>query len=184
MVRIENEVISAALTANSALYTPDPPSLLSATGAVVLRWEIIKGGGTAELAQQPGVESRQIQASSVQLDGTQVLLRCDRVDFTPGGIGYLHTHQGPGIRCRLHGAIRVEFEGHDHQIHPLGTWFEAVPSPVLARASQSDETGSARVMLLPVTLLGRSSIQYVNAGDQAKPKPQRYQGFLDRVVSL
>jgi len=30
-------------------------------------------------------------------------MRCDRVDFPPGGIAYTHTHQGPGIRCLLGG---------------------------------------------------------------------------------
>ena len=26
------------------------------------------------------------------------LVRCDRVDFPPGGIAYTHTHPGPGLR--------------------------------------------------------------------------------------
>ncbi|HEY5431456.1 MAG TPA: hypothetical protein VIK04_20240 [Solirubrobacteraceae bacterium] len=41
-----------------------------------------------------------------------------------------------------------------------------------------------RVMVLPRELLGRSSIQYVRDGDQDRPKPQRYQVFVDEPLDL
>ena len=39
------------------------------------------------------------------------LLRCDRVDFPPGGVAYLHTHPGPGLRVLLNGRIRIDTQG-------------------------------------------------------------------------
>jgi hypothetical protein len=39
-------------------------------------------------------------------------------------------------------------------------------------------------MILPRSLLGKSSISYVNAEDLAKPKSQRYQVFIDAPADL
>ena len=45
-------------------------------------------------------------SAEVALDpATEWLLRCDRVDFPPGGVAYRHTHPGPGIRYLLFGSI-------------------------------------------------------------------------------
>ena len=41
------------------------------------------------------------------------LMRCDRIDFVPGGIAYRHTHPGPGIRYLLFGEITIDSEGED-----------------------------------------------------------------------
>jgi len=124
-------------------------------------------------------------AETISLDpGAEYLMRCDRVDFPAGGIAYLHTHQGPGIRCLLHGHISVETEGRVLQIEPFEAWFEAGPAPVLARASKTAETAFVRVMVLPRTLLGESSIRYVLPEDRDKPKRQRYTVFQDIPISL
>ena len=50
-------------------------------------------------------------SAPVELDGDPRLIRCDRVDFPPGGVAYLHTHQGPGVRVLLHGTIRIDTAG-------------------------------------------------------------------------
>jgi hypothetical protein len=39
-------------------------------------------------------------------------------------------------------------------------------------------------MILPRSLLGKSSIGYVNPEDIAKPKSQQYQVFIDAPVEL
>jgi hypothetical protein len=39
-------------------------------------------------------------------------------------------------------------------------------------------------MVLPRDLLGRSSIQYVRESDKERPKPQRYQVFVDEPIDL
>ena len=39
-------------------------------------------------------------------------------------------------------------------------------------------------MILPATLVGKSSIRYVNAEDQSKPKTQSYTVFVDRPIDF
>ena len=41
-----------------------------------------------------------------------------------------------------------------------------------------------RVMVLPRELLGKSSIQYVNEEDKAKPKSQSYKIFADIPIAF
>jgi quercetin dioxygenase-like cupin family protein len=110
------------------------------------------------------------------------LLRCDRVDFPPGGVAYLHTHYGPGIRVLLHGSIRIETAGRSHDYRPLQAWFETGPEPVFAAASETEPTAFVRCMVLPGSLHGRSSIRYVREEDAAKPKSQRYTVFVDELL--
>ena len=40
-----------------------------------------------------------------------------------------------------------------------------------------------RVMILPRALIGKSSIQYVNAEDKDKPKSQQYRVFVDAPLT-
>ena len=48
------------------------------------------------------------------------LVRCDRVDFPPGGVAYLHTHPGPGIRVLLEGSIRIDSAGRVARVRAGG----------------------------------------------------------------
>ena len=110
------------------------------------------------------------------------LLRCDRVDFPPGGVAYLHTHQGPGIRVLLHGSIRIDTGGTSRIYGPLEAWFEPGPEPVFAAASDTEPTAFVRCMVLPARLRGQSSIRYVRDVDATKPKPQSYTVFVDEPL--
>lgn len=110
------------------------------------------------------------------------LMRCDRVDFPPGGVAYLHTHQGPGIRVLLHGSIRIDTAGESRSYGPLEAWFEPGPEPVFAAASETEPTAFVRCMVLPEHLRGKSSIRYVREEDAAKPKPQKYTVFVDEPL--
>jgi hypothetical protein len=122
-------------------------------------------------------------SAEVQLDpGAEWLLRCDRVDFPPGGVAYTHTHPGPGIRCLLHGSIRIETGGHAHSYGPLEAWFEAGPEPVFAAASETDETAFVRVLVLPAEWAGKRTIRYVDPADADRPKTQRATVYLERPV--
>jgi quercetin dioxygenase-like cupin family protein len=112
----------------------------------------------------------------------EMLMRCDRVDFPPGGVAYLHTHQGPGIRVLLHGSIRIDTAGDSHAYGPLEAWFEPGPEPVFAAASETEPTAFVRCMMLPIGLRGQSSLRYVREEDAAKPKPQRYTVFVDEPL--
>jgi quercetin dioxygenase-like cupin family protein len=131
------------------------------------------------------VEAGSKLAATVELDpATQWLLRCDRVDFPPGGIAYRHTHPGPGIRCLLHGSIRIESGGQTHAYRNGEAWFESGPEPVLALASESEETGFVRAMLVPREWAGKRTIRYVDPADEDKPKLQRATVFFDEPLEL
>jgi hypothetical protein len=124
-------------------------------------------------------------AAPVKLDrGGEWLLRCDRVDFPPGGIAYRHTHPGPGIRCLLQGSIRIESGGDTHLYGALEPWFEAGPEPVLAIASEVEETAFVRAMLVPREFAGKRTIRYVDPADEDKPKLQRATVFFDEPIEL
>lgn len=119
----------------------------------------------------------------LELPGDEArLIRCDRVDFPPGGLAYRHTHEGPGIRVLLRGTIRIETAGRSREYGPLEAWFEPGPEPVFAAASETEPTAFVRCMVLPARLLGQSSIRYVSDEDAAKPKSQRYTVFVDEVL--
>jgi quercetin dioxygenase-like cupin family protein len=136
-----------------------------------------------ELVEQ-GSDDALLRADLALAPGEQYLLRCDRVDFPPGGVAYLHTHQGPGIRVLLQGSIEVSTNGETHRHGPFGAWFEAGPDPVFAATSATEPSAFVRCMVLPRALLGRSSIRYVRDEDADKPKSQRYQVYVDEPLEL
>ena len=130
-----------------------------------------------ELVPAPGPAA--LLSGAVELSSGDELMRCDRVDFPPGGVAYLHTHQGPGIRVLLHGSIRIDTAGQSNRYGPFEAWFEPGPEPVFAAASETAPTAFVRCMVLPGRLRGQSSIRYVREEDAAKPKPQKYTVFVD-----
>jgi quercetin dioxygenase-like cupin family protein len=136
-----------------------------------------------EIAERVGDDAR--LTAHVELDPrADWLMRCDRVDFPPGGVAYRHTHPGPGIRRLLHGVIRIESAGQTHVYGPLESWFESGPEPVRAVASDTEDTAFVRVMLLPREWQGRRTIRYVDPADEAEPKRQQATIFFDEPISL
>jgi cupin domain len=110
------------------------------------------------------------------------ILRCDRVDFPPGGIAYRHTHPGPGIRVLLHGRMRIETGGESHEYGPGQWWYESGPEPVYAAASETEDTAFVRVLALPAAWEGKRTITYVDPADDEKPKLQRATILLEHAV--
>jgi len=175
---------ATGLAANSAWHGSGAVLVTAGnTGATLLRWELAADArAPGEVA---GAASTLALAHAVELGGAGgYLMRCDRVDFPPGGIAYTHVHRGPGIRCLLTGGIRVEVNGKGHDVAPGEAWFEAGPDPVLALASQTAPTAFVRVMILPRDLKGKSSIRYVRPEDADKPKLQTYRVFVDEFIEL
>jgi hypothetical protein len=110
------------------------------------------------------------------------LMRCDRVDFEPGGVAYRHTHPGPGIRVLLHGEITIEAEGTRRTYRPGQAWFESGPEPVLATTTDAGPTAFARVLLLPEQYAGQRTIRYVDPADADRPRRQTARILLERPV--
>jgi hypothetical protein len=109
-------------------------------------------------------------------------MRCDRIDFSPGGVAYRHTHPGPGIRYLLFGSLHVD--SVDRTFGPGEAWFEGAGEPVLATASETEETAFVRVLLLPREWEGKRSIRYLGPADEEKPKLQRATILLEQPIAL
>ncbi len=88
----------------------------SEAGATVWRWDLSTGTPGA-WRNGPGVISRERLAARLEtLPDGDLLWRGDSVAFPPGGIAYLHRHQGPGIRCLVEGELRVDTAGRVAQL--------------------------------------------------------------------
>ena len=152
-------------------------------GATVWCWEVRPSDANAATH-----EHRTTLRLSGRIDpaaiADELLMRLDSVAFPPGGTALLHTHQGPGIRCLREGEIRIDTEGRSSSYGPGGAWFESGPEPVFAQASVSVPSRFIRTMVLPRSLLGASSIRYVNDEDRDKPKSQTYRVYSEKPISL
>jgi hypothetical protein len=141
-------------------------------GGAALVWEL------AEVAAEGAALSAEV-ALDPSIDW---FVRCDRIDFPPGGVAYLHTHPGPGIRRLLFGSIRIETQGQAHQYGPGSAWFESGADPVYAAASAGEPSAFVRVLLLPAEWKGKRTISYVDPEDNERPKLQRPTVFFDHQV--
>ncbi|MBI4247115.1 MAG: hypothetical protein HY614_08000 [Candidatus Rokubacteria bacterium] len=160
-------------------------------GATLLRFELlpqiagrgsrrpVEGSGTTGIAVKPLLDQ------PIALDADQpCLMRCDRVDFAPGGEARPHGHKGGGIRCLIAGQLEVRMGGKPGRVMTAGeAWFESGVEPVHALASKTEPTSFIRVSILPRAILGQSSIVYVDPVDAAV-KPRTYRVFVDEPIEL
>ena len=154
-----------------------------ADGVSCWRWELTDINAQGELARGKSITSHlKLSAALDTLPAGELLWRGDSVWFPPGACAYRHTQRGPGIRCLLEGGIRIDSENHSTSYGPGGAWYEAGPEAVFAQAAADRPSRFIRVMILPRTLLGQSSISYVNEDDKTKPKSQQYQVFVDAPI--
>ena len=156
----------------------------SERGATLLRCELIGEAGE-EGPAWPGVSSRLLLKHALELDSTQdYLMRCDRVEFAPGGEALPHGHQGGGIRCLIAGALEIRVGGRPGQVmKPGAAWFESGVEPVHAVASATEPTSFIRVSILPRAIRGQSSIVYVDP-THASAKPRKYTVFVDEPIEM
>jgi hypothetical protein len=150
-------------------------------GATCWRWDFMPQGASSV---QTGATREKLIARLDTLPKGDLLLRGDSVGFPPGGCAYRHRHQGPGIRCLIEGGIRIDTHGGSTAYGPGGAWYETGPEPVFAQAAADRPSRFIRVMLLPRSLLGKSSIEYLDEQDKAKPKSQQYKIFVDAPIGL
>ena len=153
------------------------------TGATLWRFELSDPRLPAAMLTSSSIRSTEkLTAALETLADGDLIWRGDSVAFPPGGCAYLHRHQGPGIRCLIEGSLRVDTAGQSHTYDIGDPWFESGPQPVFAQAGER-ATRFVRVMILPRALIGKSSIQYVNEDDKAKPKTQQYRVFVDAPLT-
>jgi hypothetical protein len=152
-------------------------------GATCWRFELVAPRVAVEDAAA-GVTSREKLAARLEtLPQGDLLLRGDSVGFPPGGCAFLHKHWGPGIRCLLDGGICIDTHGHSTSYGPGSAWYETGTDPVFAQAAMDRPSRFIRVMVLPRSLMGKSSFQFVNEEDKAKPRVQQYKIFTDMPIA-
>lgn len=141
-----------------------------------------------ELVRQPpaAARGRVLLEHPIALDPKRDwLMRCDRVDFAPGGVAPAHGHRGGGIRCLLRGALRVTVgEAPGRLMRPGDAWFESGRDPVVAEASATEETAFIRCAILPAEIRGQSSLVYVDPADAARSRPRTYTIYVEEPFSL
>ena len=180
MVRGSVTVGQRVLGQGEALFSEDMITAhASEAGATIWRFELSDPRQPAAQTADVSVNSwPKLAAPLERLPDGDLLWRGDSVAFPAGGCAYLHRHQGPGVRCLIEGSLRVDTAGQSHTYRIGDAWFESGPEPVFAQAGDRPAR-FIRVMILPRTLIGKSSIQYVNEDDKAKPKTQQYRVFVD-----
>ena len=200
-------LIEDQLAAGAAASTPRAPRVLYAVSGALLGGEAtepVPAVGPADLAAHAGPAGavlyrvelvRQpppVAGGRVLLEhpidlagGAGWLMRCDRVDFEPGGIAPPHRHRGGGIRCLLRGRLEVTVaDGAPRTVQPGEAWFESGREPVLAVATAERETSFIRVSIQPASIRGQSSILYVDPADAGRGRPRRYTVYVDEPIAL
>ena len=170
------------IACDDGLVADGPVTLVAGPeGASLWRWDL---SNTDQQASTHRVAHKLSGSVPDALAISESFLRLDSVAFPPAGTAMLHTHQGPGIRCLREGHVRIDTEGSSTAYGPGGAWFEGGPEPVFLQAVEDIPSRFIRAMVLPKTLLGKSSIHYVNEEDRAKPKSQSYRSFGEIGLAL
>ena len=87
------------------------------------------------------------------------------------------------LRRLLDGGIRIDTHGRSTSYGPGCAWYETGSDAVFAQAAMDRPSRFIRVMVLPRSLLGKSSFQFVNEEDKAKPRMQQYKIFTDMPIA-
>jgi hypothetical protein len=152
-------------------------------GVTVWRFELAASGSASHPLQGALRSQEKLAAVLDAIPPGELLLRGDSVAFPPGGCAFLHKHWGPGIRCLLDGGIRIDTHGRSTSYGPGSAWYETGSDPVFAQAAMDRPSRFIRVMVLPRSLLGKSSFQFVNEEDKTKPRVQQYKIFTDLPIA-
>jgi quercetin dioxygenase-like cupin family protein len=184
-----------------ALYEcPDGVETTSRNGVVYDLEQDVASRGSAHLdgpalawalpETEPGLVTdrhkvRVVLEVEVELDpGRDWVVRCDRVDFPPGGVAYRHVHPGPGIRRLLFGELTIDTDEGQRTYGEGEAWFEDAHSPVLATASATEDTAFVRVLVLPSEWAGKRTNRYLDPTDAEKPTLQRATVLLEEALPL
>ena len=152
-------------------------------GVTIWRFELAASGSSSHPIKGALRSQEKLAAPLATVPQGELLLRGDSVAFPPGGCAFLHKHWGPGIRCLLDGGIRIDTHGRSTSYGPGTPWYETGTDPVFAQAAMDRPSRFIRVMVLPRSLIGKSSFQFVNEEDKAKPRVQQYKIFADLPIA-
>jgi quercetin dioxygenase-like cupin family protein len=175
---VVHDGVTPTVAPDTAWHGAGACQVRAAAPTTVLRWELV--------APERDRAGELVLEQTLDLaDGAAWLIRCDRVDFDPGGVALPHRHRGGGIRCLVAGTLEVTVgEAPPRLVRPGQAWFESGREPVLARASATEPTSFIRVSILPAEIRGQSSIVYVDPADAVRGRPRRYTVWVDAPLAL
>lgn len=175
---------SAMLKKDEAWFSTQETTVrANGEGARLWRWELVAPDAPRGEVGGSGIKSRNAGDFEIELDlSVKRLMRLDRVSFPLGGEALTHIHAAPGVRCLLEGNLLIQSLGREYRVWPGDPWVEHGPDSVYAKASEHDLTSFVRVMIIPEEYRGRSTITYIHAEDQEKPKSQSYKRYLEEPV--
>lgn len=181
-VDLGSEVGITRLSGDRAWHSSGACEVAAHADAALLRWELRPRA--SPLGALSG-STRLLLAAALALDPRGAyLIRCDRVDFLPGGEARPHRHRGGGIRYLLNGELELRVgESPARRVRRGEAWFESGDEPVHARAGAGSPASFVRVAVLPREIRGQPSIVYLNPGD-AHVTPRRYTVWVDEPIEL
>lgn len=184
-VVVETDGDPAQVAAGTTWFGTGEARVRAATPARILRYELRPGSPIGREDASGGATIHSLLEQPIAFDPNgEYLLRCDRVDFAPGGEAMPHGHKGGGIRCLIAGELTVKVGDQPPRVmKPGDAWFENGVEPVHAIASRHEPTSFIRVSILPRAIRGQSSIVYVDPAHAAL-KPRKYTVFVDEPISL
>ena len=183
---VDGQTLGDGETSQGQVWHGEGAAAIAAGGEGVTLWrfELTPAGSSGDTIAGPGVRSQEKLAAVLEsLPPGELLLRGDSVGFPPGGCAFLHRHAGPGLRCLLEGGIRIDTHGRSTSYGPGSAWYETGVDPVFAQAAADRPSRFIRVMILPRDLIGKSSLQFVNEADKARPRVQQYKIFVDAPIA-
>ena len=162
-----------------------PSARAGAAGAHLLRFELVVQPPPPASGGRVVLEHPLALGAGATAGEPAWLMRCDRVDFEPGGVALPHRHRGGGIRRLLCGRLGVTVgDGPARPMRPGDAWFESGREPVLAVAAPDEPTSFVRVSILPAEIRGKTSIMYVDPDDAARSRPRTYTVYVDAPIVL
>ena len=153
-------------------------------GATVWRWELVAGdggGGTGDMART-SLRAKNFQRSLRPCPRARCCCAATASRSRRAAAPICTGIRGPASAACSKAASASTPTATRHSYGPGGAWYETGPDGVFAQAADRP-TRFIRVMVLPLAYLGKSSVEYLNEEDKAKPKAQQYKIFADMPLT-
>ena len=173
------------------LYVSDyAPIVSGSNGVTIWRWEVVERSSPLGLLEAEGVSSRLKMARDVKMfelvPTSKWLFRLDMIMGFQDTTGQ-HSHPGSGIRCMIHGHLRVESEKGETSDNrePGDAWYEEGAYPLVSTVDPGIKTTFLRGMVLPPEFFGYpDSAIWISGQPEGGVKNAGHKVIVDQVVTL
>ena len=154
-------------------------------GVTLWRFELSGGGSTGGSIVGPGLRSLEKLCAMLEtLPQGDLLLRGDSVAFPPGGCAFFRTGTpGPASAACSTAASASTPTAARRPTAPAAPGTRPAPIRCSRRPRWTGRAASSASWCCRAILLGKSSFQFVNEEDKAKPRVQQYKIFVDAPIA-